>query len=151
MNERMRHSPCMEAARPQRQHVEQFFARRKIVFRISRRVLSSALGEDRQAERVRLRDNEKHLMTAAEDRPPSPSRPKIVLAGIPWDENSSFLRGPSEAPPLIRAALFSEASELRSESGIDFPPEILVDAGDVPVRSGREMREEIGRFIGSAP
>jgi len=88
-------------------------------------------------------------MTAAENSPPSSSPPKIALAGIPWDENSSFLRGPSEAPPLIRAALFSEASELRSESGIDFPPEILLDAGDVLIRSGREMREEIERFIGA--
>lgn len=88
-------------------------------------------------------------MTAAEDRPPSSFPPRIALAGIRWDENSSFLCGPSEAPPLIRTALFSEASELRSESGIDFPPEILLDAGDVPVLTGREMREEIERFIGA--
>lgn len=88
-------------------------------------------------------------MTAAEIRSPSSSPPKIALAGIPWDENSSFLRGPSEAPPLIRGALFSEASGLRSESGIDFPPEILLDAGDVPVLTGREMREEIERYIGA--
>jgi len=88
-------------------------------------------------------------MTAAEDHQPSPPLLKIALVGIPWDENSSFLPGPSEAPPLIRAALFSEASELRSESGIDFPPEILLDAGDVPVLTGREMREEIERFIGA--
>ena len=63
----------------------------------------------------------------------------IAIAGIPWDENSSFLRGPSEAPPLIRAALFSEASGLRSESGIDFPPDLFVDAGDVPILTGRAM------------
>ena len=71
----------------------------------------------------------------------------IAIAGIPWDENSSFLRGPSEAPPLIRAALFSEASGLRSESGIDFPPETLVDAGDVPALTGRAMHAAIEEFI----
>jgi agmatinase len=71
----------------------------------------------------------------------------IAIAGIPWDENSSFLRGPSEAPPLIRAALFSEASALRSESGIDFPPDLFVDAGDVPVLTGRAMLAAIEEFI----
>ena len=86
-------------------------------------------------------------MTAAEDRPPLASPLKIALAGIPWDENSSFLRGPSEAPPLIRAALFSKASGLRSESGVEFAPEQLIDAGDVPVRPGEEMLAEIDRFI----
>ena len=86
-------------------------------------------------------------MTAAEDRPPLASPLKIALAGIPWDENSSFLRGPSEAPPLIRAALFSKASGLRSESGVEFPPGQLIDAGDVPVRPGEEMLGEIERFI----
>lgn len=71
----------------------------------------------------------------------------IAIAGIPWDENSSFMRGPSEAPPLIRAALFSLASGLRSESGIDFPPDLFVDAGDVPVLTGRAMLAAIEDFI----
>ena len=71
----------------------------------------------------------------------------IAIAGIPWDENSSFMRGPSEAPPLIRAALFSQASGLRSESGIDFPPDLFVDAGDVPVLTGRAMLAAIEDFI----
>ncbi len=61
---------------------------------------------------------------------------RIALAGIPWDENSSYLRGTSEAPPLIRAALFSEASGLRSESGLEFSPDLFFDAGDLPVRPG---------------
>jgi len=71
----------------------------------------------------------------------------IAIAGIPWDEHSSFMRGPSEAPPLIRAALFSQASGLRSESGIDFPPDLFVDAGDVPVLTGRAMLAAIEDFI----
>lgn len=72
---------------------------------------------------------------------------KLALAGIPWDENSSYLRGTSEAPPLIRAALFSDASALRSESGVEFTRADLTDAGDVPERSGLEMLEEIENFV----
>jgi arginase len=75
------------------------------------------------------------------------SAAQIAIAGIPWDENSSFLRGPAEAPPLIRAALLSEASGLRSESGFDFPPGILADAGDVPVVSGPVTLRTIEEFI----
>jgi arginase family enzyme len=48
---------------------------------------------------------------------------------------------------LIRAALFSEASALRSESGIEFSPDLLADAGDVPLRSGLEMLAEIEHFV----
>ena len=88
-------------------------------------------------------------MTPAPDQPSSASRPRIALAGIPWDENSSFLRGASEAPPLIRAALLSKATDLRSESGLDFSPEILTDAGDVPALTGRAMHEAIEQFIGA--
>ncbi len=86
-------------------------------------------------------------MTSIEARNPSPPSTRIALAGVPWDENSSSLRGSSAAPPLIRAALFSDASGLRSESGIDFEPDVFVDTGDVPVRSDREMLEEIEGFI----
>jgi len=50
---------------------------------------------------------------------------------------------------LIRAALFSEASDLRSESGIEFHATDIFDAGDVPVRSGIAMLNEIEDFIGN--
>lgn len=86
-------------------------------------------------------------MAPNEKRKPASTPARIALAGVPWDENSSFLRGSSEAPPLIRAALFSEASGLRSESGLEFDPDVFVDAGDVPARTGREMLAEIERFI----
>ncbi len=87
-------------------------------------------------------------MIATEDREPHSLVPaRIALAGIPWDENSSYLRGTSEAPPLIRAALFSEASGLRSESGVEFEPDVFANVGDVPKRSGLEMLKEIEDFI----
>ena len=56
---------------------------------------------------------------------------QVAIIGIPWDENSSFMRGPAEAPPLIRAAFASESANLWSETGIDFGATPIFDAGDV--------------------
>jgi agmatinase len=57
---------------------------------------------------------------------------KISLLGVPHDENSSFMKGPSEAPPLIRQKLFSDAYGEYSESGIDMlAAGRLVDHGDL--------------------
>jgi arginase len=57
---------------------------------------------------------------------------RLALIGFCTDENSSFLRGAAEAPPLIREALFSDASNLWSETGIDLGGDgIFFDAGDV--------------------
>ena len=68
---------------------------------------------------------------------------KPALIGIPWDEMSSFQRGASEAPPLIRAALFSPASNPFSESGVAVTREALPDAGDIEVLSGEAMLQRI--------
>jgi arginase len=55
-----------------------------------------------------------------------------VLLGVPLDCNSSFLRGPAQAPPLIREALRSVAWNRGTESGVDLD---LIgsfeDAGDL--------------------
>jgi arginase len=85
-------------------------------------------------------------MNATGNADDSRSIRRLALAGIPWDENSSYQRGLSEAPPLIRAALFSEASGPRSESGMEFQASDFFDAGDCPVRGGVEMLVEIERI-----
>lgn len=72
-------------------------------------------------------------------------RPAII--GVPWDENSSFMQGAAEAPPVIRAALFSESANLWSESGIDFGERLISDAGDVEPASGVEMMSRITESI----
>ncbi len=55
-----------------------------------------------------------------------------VLLGIPLDHNSSFLRGPAQAPPLIRKALRSDAWNPRTESRVDLGiPRLFEDAGDL--------------------
>jgi len=71
----------------------------------------------------------------------------LALIGVPWDENSSFMRGPSEAPPIIRAAFDSESASLWSETGIDFGATPIFDAGDVEPISGPAMIRRITESI----
>ncbi len=67
-----------------------------------------------------------------------------TLIGLPWDARSSFLRGAAAAPPLIRDALFSPASNLWTEAGIDIgAPGTLADAGDLDLP---ESDEAIGHI-----
>ena len=55
-----------------------------------------------------------------------------VLLGIPFDGQSSYLRGAAEAPSKIREAIGSESSNRWSESGVDLGVEgIYEDAGDL--------------------
>jgi arginase len=61
-----------------------------------------------------------------------------TLLGIPFDANSSFLRGPSRAPQKIREALHSDASNSWSESGVDIAaPDAYTDAGDLQLRDSK--------------
>lgn len=58
--------------------------------------------------------------------------PRIIIAGLPYDHNSSYMRGPADAPPLIRKALNSHSSNLFSENGTDLSdPALLFDTGDL--------------------
>ncbi len=69
---------------------------------------------------------------------------RLGLVGFRYDENSSFLRGTADAPPLIREAFFSESSNLWSESGTDLSqPNIFFDAGDVLPDAGKNMMAAI--------
>ena len=55
-----------------------------------------------------------------------------VLVGIPFDGQSSYLRGPADAPPKIREAIACDASNKWTESGVDLGvPGICEDAGDL--------------------
>jgi len=56
----------------------------------------------------------------------------IVILGMPFDANSSFLTGAAQAPQCIREALRSPASNMCSESGRDLSVEPrLIDGGDL--------------------
>ena len=67
--------------------------------------------------------------------------PTPTLLGLPYDASSSFLRGPAEAPPLIRKELWSEATNPWSEALIDLSaPGALADAGDLELPASPEAR-----------
>jgi arginase len=83
-----------------------------------------------------------------------PRRP--VLLGIPFDANSSYLRGAAGAPPLIREAFRCDSSNSFTESGIELDSESLRDAGDLELPAKGEfaaIESEVGELLdrGQAP
>jgi arginase len=71
-----------------------------------------------------------------------------ALLGVPWDENSSYLRGAAEAPPAIREALWCESSNAWGENGVELTRATLADAGDLPARRGEDMLAAIESAVG---
>jgi agmatinase len=72
------------------------------------------------------------MMPPANDFPKRNQSHLIGIIGIPYDMNSSFMKGSAEAPPLIRKALFSSASNLWAEKGIDLgADDVMSDMGDL--------------------
>jgi agmatinase len=58
----------------------------------------------------------------------------VAIVGVPSDENSSFLRGPAQAPGQIRQVLHSGSSNMCAENGYDLGQERrLLDVGDLPL------------------
>ena len=67
-----------------------------------------------------------------------------TLIGLPYDGASSYRRGAAAAPPLIREALRSPASNSWSETGTDVGlPTSLADAGDVDLANTADVRGAI--------
>jgi arginase len=86
-------------------------------------------------------------------RPPSVTTGTPTLVGIPYDASSSFLRGAAAAPPLIREALVSSATNRWSERLIDTGASgVMSDAGDLVLRNERgelpRIEEEIQQLLG---
>jgi arginase len=74
---------------------------------------------------------------------------RIGVLGVAYDENSSYKRGPADAPPLIRGAFYSESANLWSEDGTDLGrDEVFVDAGDIAPSKGRDMFDDIAVAVG---
>jgi arginase len=60
----------------------------------------------------------------------APGTPAVL--GIPFDANSSYMRGAAGAPAAIRSALHSSAGNYWTESGVDLGVEgVFQDAGDL--------------------
>ena len=76
---------------------------------------------------------------------------EIKLLGIPWDADSSYLRGPAQGPAAIRAELERVRiySNMTTELGIDLEqPGVWSDAGDVVVGQGEDTRKAITVKVG---
>jgi arginase len=66
-----------------------------------------------------------------------------TIVGIPFDGQSSYLRGAAEAPPKIRAGMNCESSNKWTETGLDLDaPRTFADAGDL-VLSEQDAFEKI--------
>ena len=61
----------------------------------------------------------------------------VAVVGIPYDDNSSFMKGPAKAPPKIREAFNSDATNKCTESGLDLSQQTnFYDVGDLELKKG---------------
>ena len=75
----------------------------------------------------------------------------ISLLGIPHDDNSSFMKGASEAPPHIRRELLSDCYSGWSETGIDVcAPGRHIDRGDIQFDSNSDPWDVIEQQVADA-
>jgi len=83
-----------------------------------------------------------------------------TLIGLPYDASSSYQRGPADAPPVIRDALWSPSANTWTELGVDIGVEgAITDAGDLdlsgcsPADARRAIERGIARLlaIGARP
>ncbi len=72
----------------------------------------------------------------------------VAIVGIPFDANSSFMRGSAQAPVQVRNVIKSGASNMCSESGIDLAsrPD-FIDLGDMSINSESDAIENIETTI----
>lgn len=74
---------------------------------------------------------------------------RVAVTGIPYDANSSYLRGPAGAPTAIRAAYNSDAGNYYAESGRDLNSDNKwADLGDMDV-SGPDVFDAISKNVKS--
>lgn len=72
----------------------------------------------------------------------------IALAGVPFDEYSSFLKGPALAPEKIREAFHSPAGNYYAEGGIKlFPNPQIMDLGDMEIKEYLDIEERINEIL----
>ncbi len=73
----------------------------------------------------------------------------VSLLGIPHDENSSYLKGASQAAPCIRKELYSDVYSSWTETGIDLSAQRLTDRGDIQFNQGDDW-ETIDEYVTAA-
>ena len=61
----------------------------------------------------------------------------VAVVGVPYDENSSFMKGSAKAPPKIRQAFNSDSTNKCTESGRDLSTQTnFYDVGDLVLKKG---------------
>ena len=66
---------------------------------------------------------------------------KVAVTGVPYDANSSFLRGPALAPPKIREAYRSDSANYYAESGRDLNSDAdWKDLGDLSLPRSEDFQ-----------
>ena len=75
---------------------------------------------------------------------------RVAVLGVPYDASSSYQRGPAGAPAAIRQALWSEAGNTWTETGVDLRGAGLDDEGDLSFDDrvpGEEARARIEQGV----
>jgi arginase len=78
------------------------------------------------------------------------TRPRIAILGVPYDASSSYQRGASKGPQAIRDALWSEATNGWTESGVDLRQAPVDDEGDLRFTEGEpgaDARDRIAAAV----
>jgi arginase len=74
---------------------------------------------------------------------------RLSVLGIPNDDNSSFMKGPAEAPDLIRRELHCDAYSIWTETGVDLSVAgRLMDHGDIQFDGTADPWDVIERNVG---
>jgi len=61
----------------------------------------------------------------------------VAIVGVPYDEQSSFMKGPAKAPPKIREAFNSDSTNKCTESGLDLSQQSnFYDLGNLELKKG---------------
>lgn len=73
---------------------------------------------------------------------------RVTVLGIPWDEQSSFMRGAAGGPARIREVLQDGSANLCTEHGRDLADsQEWVDVGDVALSTGPAVVDQIENAI----
>src|SRR3569833_486303 len=76
---------------------------------------------------------------------------RSALLGAPHDDNSSYMKGPAEAPGLIRRELHCDAYNLWSETGVDLGiAGRFADHGDIAFDTASDPWDLIEQHVGRA-
>ena len=70
----------------------------------------------------------------------------IALLGIPYDKKSSYMRGPSMAPPAIRKCLNSYSTNLFAENGLSIENN-YTDLGDLKTKDYIDIGTLVGNTL----